>query len=753
MMDEPPFLVPPPPPRVGPVLATATALVGLLQLGLAIAAAQKVYARPDNISGEIGFVIGSVAVWPLVVIGLFSIGRPFRTNRNRTIILLCVWGLGSLANLANLGAGSATPPPVAVAWDDPKAMRPAATEPSVPSSAAPTPVVATPAGTEPEPPLAPLKSSTVRRKRYNFSAGSHERLIKEIEHAQEDAYHEVVAAYARECADWPADATLALERVEFIGHFSGAEDVTIESAEADYEAARADLVKGFPHAPGTILFVLEHSYGPEFATQAESYSAQTKSWGRTDVARFALLRARRLPDKDPAAKLNFAETSFRNEPTADAGILYARALHAKARDREAAQVLEHAVFAGAPAWTRKQQLDLLFDVGERRTAVGLFKELEQGESPLVNTTETAGRLAEAGELKLARAVLARVPHNQWSRERVAEQRFQFELKYGGAQQAATAYREMRSNGYQTDPFLRHRADLFLRHPTAGWSWMDLAGAVSLGLILGLAGLAPLAVLLPVHYWSLVRARRNRVATWSISPWGLRSAWLLTGATLAALTISLWAFQPKILTKGFGGEEAGSVAAPTGEAVLSSQVVLWVITGGLVTVMLWRAKAWRLLGSGEWGLWKSLGVGVGLAWGLRLVLAVYLKGLGLDVPPPAVISPLTTGLLVTMLKTLGPVGLLAVTGLFVPVLEEIMFRGILLGALARHIPFWAANLLQAAGFTLMHEEPKLAPFFVGFALVNGFLVREAKGLLPAITLHACNNILVSVGLIILQGKAG
>ena len=728
---------------VGLALTTATGLVGLLQLGLSFAISQRLYANPENISGQIGYVIGSVAIWPLIVLGLFSIGRRFRTTRNRTIILLCVWGLSGLANLANLGSSpTSSRPAVAIADDDDESPPVTGTKP-VPQFSA-----------EAAPLLTPLKLSPVTRKRFDFSPGSHERLIKEIEHAQESAYHEVVEAYARECQDSPTDVTLALERLEFVSHFAGAEDMTIESAEADYESARANLVKCFPNAPGTILFELERAYGPKFTALADRYNAQTKSWSRTDLARFALLRAQRLPNNDAAARLPLAEASFENEPTAEAAIIYAQALHAKNRDREAARVLEHDVFATAPEWTRKQQLDLLFDVGKKESAVALFKELEKGRSQILNTTEMAGRLAEAGELELARTVLARVPRNQWSRERVSEQRFQFELKYGAASQAEKAYRELRANGYQSDPFLRHRVELLLKYPAAGWAWGDLAGALSLGILLAVAGVAPLMVLLPVHYWSLLRQRRSIMATWLTSSWSLRSAWLVVGSSLVAVVFSLWAFQPKLLTQKFSEKPDASMAAPTGEAVFSSQLVLWTVTSLVTAGLIWRAKAWRSLGPGDWVLWKALGVGAGTAWGLRLALVAYIKATGIESPTTVtVISPLTTGLMFTTLKTLGPVGLIAVTGLFVPVLEEIMFRGVVLGALARHIPFWAANGLQAIGFALMHEELKLAPFFIGFALLNGFLVQQSRGLLAAISMHACNNTLACLGILLLKAKSG
>jgi membrane protease YdiL (CAAX protease family) len=57
-------------------------------------------------------------------------------------------------------------------------------------------------------------------------------------------------------------------------------------------------------------------------------------------------------------------------------------------------------------------------------------------------------------------------------------------------------------------------------------------------------------------------------------------------------------------------------------------------------------------------------------------------------------------------------------LAVPLVEEIAFRGALLGGLQRYVSFGWADLIQAVAFASLHEAVVLFPFYVALALVAG-----------------------------------
>jgi membrane protease YdiL (CAAX protease family) len=86
-------------------------------------------------------------------------------------------------------------------------------------------------------------------------------------------------------------------------------------------------------------------------------------------------------------------------------------------------------------------------------------------------------------------------------------------------------------------------------------------------------------------------------------------------------------------------------------------------------------------------------------------------------------------------------------------QELQFRGILLGALDRIAPAWAANLGQAAFFGLAHiavqyQGPAGAfvPVTILLGLALGWVTQRTGSLWPAIIIHAVADIAVTVAVI-------
>ena len=81
-------------------------------------------------------------------------------------------------------------------------------------------------------------------------------------------------------------------------------------------------------------------------------------------------------------------------------------------------------------------------------------------------------------------------------------------------------------------------------------------------------------------------------------------------------------------------------------------------------------------------------------------------------------------------------------------EELLFRGLIGGALFRRLPFWKANALQAVIFALPHlllllVAPSLWPLAVtlplGLGLLLGWLRHRAESIWPAVLVHAVSNL--------------
>ena len=92
--------------------------------------------------------------------------------------------------------------------------------------------------------------------------------------------------------------------------------------------------------------------------------------------------------------------------------------------------------------------------------------------------------------------------------------------------------------------------------------------------------------------------------------------------------------------------------------------------------------------------------------------------------------------------------LAVVSLVViaPVVEEIVFRGLLFGALASRLGILASTVITALLFGAIHADPVLFPSLAALGIITALAYTTTGNLWVAIILHALNNSLGAVVLI-------
>lgn len=81
-----------------------------------------------------------------------------------------------------------------------------------------------------------------------------------------------------------------------------------------------------------------------------------------------------------------------------------------------------------------------------------------------------------------------------------------------------------------------------------------------------------------------------------------------------------------------------------------------------------------------------------------------------------------------------------TVVIAPIVEEFIMRGIILRGLLKHYKKWAAIIISAALFALLHMNPIqiVAPFTIG--IIFGWWYSEMKSIIPCIIGHMVNNFL-------------
>lgn len=185
---------------------------------------------------------------------------------------------------------------------------------------------------------------------------------------------------------------------------------------------------------------------------------------------------------------------------------------------------------------------------------------------------------------------------------------------------------------------------------------------------------------------------------------------------------------------------GTLAAgdDASEAYVLAIAVGSTAAGGLASASYAAARlGWARLGLTRPD-WRALLVsllGVPLFLGVSAVWVALLSALGIEVPPQHLLTLVQdeeARLVLALALLYGTVG--------APLTEEIIFRGMFLGVLRRHVSTGVAIAIQGAAFGLVHlaDPAAVVPLAVlGAGL--GWLRVSSNNLWPAIALHAGNNV--------------
>ncbi len=74
----------------------------------------------------------------------------------------------------------------------------------------------------------------------------------------------------------------------------------------------------------------------------------------------------------------------------------------------------------------------------------------------------------------------------------------------------------------------------------------------------------------------------------------------------------------------------------------------------------------------------------------------------------------------------------------PVVEELLFRGLLQNALAKYMPIWGAIIGASFLFSLVHLQPYAIPGLMSLSIAFGYLYHRTGSLRTNIILHMANN---------------
>jgi uncharacterized protein len=172
-----------------------------------------------------------------------------------------------------------------------------------------------------------------------------------------------------------------------------------------------------------------------------------------------------------------------------------------------------------------------------------------------------------------------------------------------------------------------------------------------------------------------------------------------------------------------------------------------LAGALAYLAARRRLSWRLLGPRRPAARHAaigLGVGVGGFIAVNLMIAGLLQIFGpVDPPEQQLLSDVTAGGITTLLAIVAAV-------VMAPLVEEVVFRGVLFQGLKRRIGLWPGALVSALLFAVVHvevQQPLYSSAFVLLGVLFAWTMHRFGSLLVPIVAHAAFNA-VSVALTLL-----
>jgi membrane protease YdiL (CAAX protease family) len=174
----------------------------------------------------------------------------------------------------------------------------------------------------------------------------------------------------------------------------------------------------------------------------------------------------------------------------------------------------------------------------------------------------------------------------------------------------------------------------------------------------------------------------------------------------------------------------------------------IIFGGLILAaapqifLMWlylrRDHRARKLGLRDWGrlsISRTLYITVGAIF-LAAIFNVFYANIVLSGQP---MQDEMTKLIASTPRTPLNISLiiLAIT-VIAPIIEELLFRGLLQNALMRHLPAWGAIIITAFAFSVIHFQLLAMPALMALGAAFGYIYYKTGSLKTTIILHMANN---------------
>ncbi len=586
---------------------------------------------------------------------------------------------------------------------------------------------------------------------------NHKDYLNILGHSKDSLYSKILGQYKVYIDQHGADYKVQIERCKFIekAYYDYSEEYNPKYEEA--EQCINELVQRFPNIPEVLVYRSEGIYGDSsirFLKKLEKkIHEQPEIWSGYSWKVYESLAQQYNGDSNRLA-IRYGERAISANDTLDLSLFLARLYKATDQNEKAIEILSSKTDSTEQSWVLNQKGKLYLELGAADKAIEVFRLAQKDTSGWQDSGSLAQALIDNGLFAEARNYLVKeIDRNTWNNVTARYKLLDYDLKYGVADSAKASYQKYVEENFWNDPLGIARLRLFAKAPLAAVSFFDLLRFFVFWLIILLLLLVPYLWILPLHFIGLyLKNRRGEIepATEEFK-WGLRHLWVAFSLYFI-ITFLVTAFfnYPNIISI-FNDSFQEDNTQPISE--LTAKVTLYFFIGlAIGTFAFIKLDDIKSIGSTIKQQSHSIGIGIGLAFLMRFGLGIYLliiQRLGWhDLGETLTIMSINDDIL-SINQFYNPfIGFLFVV-LIVPFYEEVLFRGVFLSSVQKHINFWVANILQSIVFALAHQNLKLFIFYFVFGFVAGHYCYRTKSLVTGVSIHVTNNLIAFIAIVALQ----
>ncbi len=560
-------------------------------------------------------------------------------------------------------------------------------------------------------------------------------------------YRRILSVYDHYLDDNPDALDVRIERCLFIQQIAWSESYFVEDSAAAYDECNTRLSEDHGDDPKVQIYLLNELWGEEaIARLDELLTVSYADWSDEDRFTFYKQATNILWRNGEALKaIAYARLALDIRDDPETRLILAESLISRDLPDEARTHLARIALPGDKSWLVLRQLTAWLDLGSIAEAEALMPSVDPESISGYERARIDAKLSiirGAGEWK---QVITKAFEDTIYSVDDAIGLFNYSLAHGTAETAEHTYLMLKTQFPDADLFLQHRSNLIERFDEISWSWVDAVNGW-LWIVLLLAVLiVPGLIILPVHYRSLIRQRRHQMR-WphhQISRWTLKHAWLVLSFLIISDMVALaWVnfdafanlFQDEVLEIEWAQHDLAQMFT----------ITMLMSLGFVFLMMPWSAGVYRF---GSFSVMGTIGRALCLAVLMLILNAILKRIMGVEtneIVPGGITQTMTA--LSAFKSEYGSLALFVAVGLAVPLIEETFFRGVLLNAMAKHISFGWANLIQALLFMVIHEEVRFYIYYATIGLVAGYMTRKSGSLMTAILTHVFINSMAALAII-------